>query len=303
MLLNHPGTWQQFQFRPDNKGLSIMELKSKYLHEQYLFEAELFNLQQQHQQNVFMNGGGGGSTSSPSGPILEAGAKIIFTANSISDVNDDLGWNVESIEGWKTNAFETVSGEITYLTVVETAPQTFEVNIGGLSGLEVQVRNNAFQNSTSINLIGPTDAIGVEEIIIAVGDFSFASSNITNFTSYKCIQVGEAAFILASLIRIIIGDNMSNIILNSDTFKGCSVLESISLIFSEINITGNSVFSDCTSIPDISQFGGKITNMSGVNIFKGCNLLSSITVGSESGTFTGGIGNNCFEGSTIKEYI
>ena len=299
MISNHPGPWQQYYFRSDNKGLSIMELKSKYLHEQYLFEAELLNLQQQHQQNVFMNGGGGGSTSSPSGPILKAGAKIVFTANSILDVNDDLGWNVENIENWKTNAFETVSGEITYLTVVETAPTNFEVNIGGSSGLEVRVRNNAFQNSTSINLIGPTDTIGVEEIIIAVGDFSFASSNITNFTSYKCIQVGEAAFKLTSLIRIVIGDNMSNIILNSDTFRGCSILESIGLIFSEINITGNDVFNGCINPSfNISQFGGKITNMSGVNIFKGCNLLSSVTIGSENGTFTGDIGNNCFEGCT-----
>ena len=47
MFSNHPGPWQQYQFRPDNKGLSVMEMKSKYLHEQYLFETELLNLQQQ----------------------------------------------------------------------------------------------------------------------------------------------------------------------------------------------------------------------------------------------------------------
>ena len=299
MISNHPGPWQQYHFRSDNKGLSIMELKSKYLHEQYLFEAELLNLQQQHQQNVFMNGGGGGSTSSPSGPILEAGAKIVFTANSISDVNADLGWDIESIEDWKTNAFETVSGEITYLTVVETFSQTFEVNIGGLSGLEVRVRNNAFQNSTSINSVNPNNNPEVEVIITAVGDFSFENSSITYFISFKCIQVGEAAFKESSLISINIGDNMSNITLNNDTFRGCSALENIGLVFSEINITGNDVFNGCTNPTfSISQFGDKITNMSGVNIFKGCNLLPSVIIGSESGTFTGDIGNSCFEGCT-----
>ena len=51
MLIGHPGSWQQFQYRSDNKGLSVMEMKSKYLHEQYLFENELFNLQQ-HQQII-----------------------------------------------------------------------------------------------------------------------------------------------------------------------------------------------------------------------------------------------------------
>jgi hypothetical protein len=41
-----------------------MEIKSKYLHEQYLFEAQMLNLQQMQQQNLFMNGIGGGGTSS-----------------------------------------------------------------------------------------------------------------------------------------------------------------------------------------------------------------------------------------------
>ena len=46
MIIGHPGTWQQFQFRPDNKGLNVMEMKSKYLHEQYLFEAQMNTLNQ-----------------------------------------------------------------------------------------------------------------------------------------------------------------------------------------------------------------------------------------------------------------
>ena len=33
MIIGHPGTWQQFQFRPDNRDLNVMEMKSKYIHE------------------------------------------------------------------------------------------------------------------------------------------------------------------------------------------------------------------------------------------------------------------------------
>jgi hypothetical protein len=68
IIADHPGPWQQYHLRSDNRNLSIMELKAKYINEQYLFEAQMFNLQQQH--NVFMNGGGGGKlnedTPSPS---------------------------------------------------------------------------------------------------------------------------------------------------------------------------------------------------------------------------------------------
>ena len=68
IIADHPGPRQQYHLRSDNRNLSIMELKAKYINEQYLFEAQMFNLQQQH--NVFMNGGGGGKlnedTPSPS---------------------------------------------------------------------------------------------------------------------------------------------------------------------------------------------------------------------------------------------
>ena len=64
MIIGHPGSWQQFQLRLDNKNLSVMEMKSKYLQEQYLFEAQTLN--QIHQHNLFMNSvGGGGNYNEP----------------------------------------------------------------------------------------------------------------------------------------------------------------------------------------------------------------------------------------------
>lgn len=56
IIADHPGPWQQYHLRFDNRNLSIMELKAKYINEQYLFETQMFNFQQ---YNIFMNGGGG----------------------------------------------------------------------------------------------------------------------------------------------------------------------------------------------------------------------------------------------------
>jgi len=75
MLIDHPGSWQQFQYRPDNKNLSVMEMKSKYLHEQYIFEAQVMS-QMQEQQN-WLNGASGFSVDSESTPpILLSRIKI-----------------------------------------------------------------------------------------------------------------------------------------------------------------------------------------------------------------------------------
>ena len=57
IIADHPGPWQQYHLRSDNRNLSVMELKAKYINEQYLFEIQMFNFQQ---YNIFMNGGGGG---------------------------------------------------------------------------------------------------------------------------------------------------------------------------------------------------------------------------------------------------
>jgi hypothetical protein len=57
--ISNPGPWQLYVNRPDNKGLSIMEIRDKYLKEQLLFE-NYINFQR-HQQLIIqqkMSGGG-----------------------------------------------------------------------------------------------------------------------------------------------------------------------------------------------------------------------------------------------------
>ena len=66
MIIDHPGPWQQYHLRSDNRGLSTMELKSKYLNEQYLFEAQMAEIQ--YQRNLYMNEGGKGGNFSEDPP-------------------------------------------------------------------------------------------------------------------------------------------------------------------------------------------------------------------------------------------
>jgi hypothetical protein len=58
-IVNHPGPWQYYVNRPDNKGLNIMEIKSKYLQEQLLFE-QYMSFQMQQQLLLSQNASGGG---------------------------------------------------------------------------------------------------------------------------------------------------------------------------------------------------------------------------------------------------
>jgi hypothetical protein len=57
-----------------------MELKSKYINEQYLFEAQMAQIQQQH--NAFMNGSGGGPSSTQAPVVITDPDVLAFVAAS-----------------------------------------------------------------------------------------------------------------------------------------------------------------------------------------------------------------------------
>lgn len=101
MVIDHPGPWQQYHLRSDNKNLSVMELKAKYINEQYLFETQMFNSQQ---YNIFMNGGGGGplSTSTPPVVITDPDALAFIAASGITDNTQKSAINslVLSLKGY-----------------------------------------------------------------------------------------------------------------------------------------------------------------------------------------------------------
>ena len=57
-LINHPGPWQYYVNRADNKGLSLMEIKNKYMKEKLLFEQHM-NFQMQQQMFLQQQSAGG----------------------------------------------------------------------------------------------------------------------------------------------------------------------------------------------------------------------------------------------------
>ena len=66
-ISNNPGPWQYYVNRQDNVGLSIMEVKDKYMREQLLFEQQMnFIYQQQMLSSMAASGGGPSQTIDPS---------------------------------------------------------------------------------------------------------------------------------------------------------------------------------------------------------------------------------------------
>jgi hypothetical protein len=63
-LVNHPGPWQSYLNRPDNKELSLMEVRDKYMQEQLLFE-NYMSFQHQQQMMMANASAGGGPLPTP----------------------------------------------------------------------------------------------------------------------------------------------------------------------------------------------------------------------------------------------
>jgi hypothetical protein len=64
-ITNDPGPWQYYVNRQDNVGLSLMEVKDKYMREQLLFEQQI-NFMYQQQMIMSQASSGGGPSLDPS---------------------------------------------------------------------------------------------------------------------------------------------------------------------------------------------------------------------------------------------
>lgn len=152
MIIGHPGSWQQFQLRLDNKNLSVMEMKSKYLHEQYLFEAQILN--QIHQQNPFMNGvGGGGNYSEPSityyGMYINGFDSILGNSSAETNlVNFIQNKEMNDLTFYMSNLLNTPQNE-TYMRSLALRLRNAGQN---------RILSNVIQAANSINLTPGTEA-------------------------------------------------------------------------------------------------------------------------------------------------
>lgn len=216
MIIGHPGTWQQFQFRPDNKGLNVMEMKSKYLHEQYLFEAQMLNLQQIQQQNMFMNGTGGGGPSS-STPTYSTALQLTFN-DTLAGVASDFGFDPEDINLWNG---KFINGGFEALTINNSDPSAPIITLKG-NDTNIGIDADAFQNKTTL----------------------FSLIDLYN----NCInEIGSNCFETNSAIQNVILNNVTTI--GTAAFVGCSSLSSVSFNSLTTIPDGNSevdgVFANC----------------------------------------------------------
>ena len=250
MLINHPGSWQQFQFRPDNKGLNVMEMKSKYLHEQYLFENELFNLQQQ--QNMFMNGGGGGPTpsSAPTPPSYTTELRLGFNSN-LTAVQADFSANPSLLATWNAkfpNAnFETIS-------IDQSTPSSPTITLKGNAENVGRIADRAFVSKTTISTLRDVNA---NCIIDTAGTESFAGSSIVEvdlgaITTIDSVAFNQCASLTSVAMGSLTGFSGGTGTDAASAFNSCTSLTTVN--FDSLQRSSPYTFYNCNNLTDLTGF-------------------------------------------------
>jgi hypothetical protein len=91
LITNDPGPWQYYINRLDNVGLSIMEIKDKYMRERLLFEQNLNFIQQQ--QMIMSNSSSGGGPTQNNNLVLNPLVETFVTDGGITDPTQRLALN------------------------------------------------------------------------------------------------------------------------------------------------------------------------------------------------------------------
>jgi hypothetical protein len=256
MIIGHPGSWQQFQLRLDNKNLSVMEMKSKYLREQYLFESQILN--QIHQQNMFMNGGGGGplpsSGPTPPPPTYSTEVQFYF-AGDRTQITNSLGWDPEILDNWNSNAFGT--SEQTAFEILESGGDetTLIITLKGNNG-EVILGDEVFISITRLTRV--IDVNG--NCIIEIGKNCFAESYVTDVVLDAVVSLGAEAFNgctsldAASFNSLLTIPNASVDSITYGVFNSCPLANlDFELNFPALQTIGAYAFYDCVGFRKLAS--------------------------------------------------
>jgi hypothetical protein len=260
MLINHPGSWQQFQYRPDNKNLSVMEMKSKYLHEQYLFEAQIITLNQMHQQNTFMNGGGGGPTPSPSSepspPSYSQELKLVFN-DTLANVSSNYGFDVTSFTAWNSDThFSNLNAE-----AISVDNDTRTIILKSNTSEGAQIAPTAFDNDTYL--------VEIEDInsnyVLTIRGGAFYASLIESVILNGVTGVQNGSTFFNTVLTTLQLDALTAIENSTDTngaFYRCDLGSASSIRFTNLTEIGDFVFQEATlyelkdsSFPVLSTIG------------------------------------------------
>jgi len=189
-LTNHPGPWQDYLNRPDNKGLPLMEIKNKYMKEQLLYENYMsFQMQQQLMMSNASAGGGPLPSLEPPTPPPPSGDLTLVFSN-FDTVDALLAGGYDSLPDWNI----AIVGAGNPYTSISVDEPNFTVYLSGGSNitLDPDAFNGIFEGGLGLG----------EDLISIVDTGTIVESNGNAF--YQC-SILETV-ILPSLAEVLIND-------------------------------------------------------------------------------------------------
>ena len=205
-LTNHPGPWQVYLNRSDNKGLSLMEVKNKYMQEQLLYE-NYMSFQMQQQLMMSNASAGGGLLPEPTPPSPSSGDLTLVFSN-FNTVDLLLAGGVDSLPDWNTALVDS-GNPYTSIVVDE---ESFTVYLSGGSNIILTI--NAFTGIVEGNLGLGEDLISIVDTgtIIGSNGSTFnacyiletanlpALTNVADFDFYGCSQLKQTQLPLVTSV-------------------------------------------------------------------------------------------------------
>jgi len=239
---HHPGHWQHFLLRNDNRGLTVEQVRQKYVKELALYES-VVAVSATSAASAGAAGGAGGGGGLPPTPPPVLSLRLTF---------DDIE-NVEGVINDPTN----VSDWNTYFELPDYGSEFTSVTVdGGLvtlsGGSNITLKESLFDQADELGtylLEVDDDGCVVEVELGAFGDSNeLGCPNLTSVNLPNATTIGTSAFSgCASLTTI---DLAKTTEVGEAAFYGCTSLTTIDL--PSAVIIGNGAFEGCTSLVIVS---------------------------------------------------
>jgi hypothetical protein len=294
--INHPGHWQHFIIRNDNRSLTTEQMRQKYLKEQLLFEQYMSFIE--FQQVLLSNSAaGGGPSPSQSSPLafsltFDDVANVTPIIGDVSDVND---WNTYFDLPTYGNPFtsvEVIGNEVKLIggsNIIikdslfdqpdELGTHLLEVN--DTAGCVIELEYGVFgfiNNSGCINLT----TVNLPLLITASDDCFGGCFSLTTIDLPSLTTAGDYCF--GSVTSLTTIDLPSLTTAGDYCFDSCTSLTTINL--PSLTTAGNSCFGSVTSLTTIDL---PSLTTAGNNCFNSCTSLTTIDLPSLTTT-----GEGCF---------
>ena len=185
---NHPGHWQHFILRNDNRGLTTEQMRQKYLKEQLLFENYISFVQQQ--QLLMSNAAsGGGPLPSPTPSPSSGDLTLVFS--SFNTIDLFLPDGVDSLNDWNTQLVATGNP----YTSISVDAETYTIYLSG--GSNIVLKDNAFNGNLENPYGFGYDLLQIQDAgtITEVGNYAFYyCQNLTTVELLGATTISDYVF-------------------------------------------------------------------------------------------------------------